>query len=80
MIRYVLEYKSKENPDAWNIACEYLSSEFSEAKTDCLKYMELPLVIAARIVCIDTTVMRTEFGRCEKNDAGNVVKSGLLER
>lgn len=80
MVKYVLEYKSTENPDAWNIADEYLSSEFSEAKTDCLKYIELPLVIAARIVCIDTTVIRTEFGRCEINDDGNVVRSGLLER
>ena len=35
MVKYVLKYKSVENPDSWNIADEYSSSEFIDAKKDC---------------------------------------------
>lgn len=77
MVKYVLEYKTPENPDTWNIANEYSSSDFVDAKNDCIQYISLPTIVAARIVCVETTVARTEFGRCEKDDSGHVIKSGL---
>lgn len=79
MVKYVLEYKEPENPDTWKVAKEYLSSEFVDAKDDCIQYMSLPSIVAARIVCVTIEVARTEFGRCEKDYLGHIVKSGLCD-
>lgn len=79
MVKYVLEYKEKTNPDTWNIANEYSSSEFADAKDDCIQYMSIPTITAARVVCVTTKITRSEFGRCEKDDSGHIVKSGLCD-
>lgn len=77
MVKYVLKYKSVENPDSWNIADEYSSSEFIDAKKDCEEWLSIPNITAARIVCVTIDISRTEFGRYEK-DNEKIAKSGMF--